>query len=434
MFRISQLRINATFGVINAGTSLVLQLLVIRIVVPIIGYDLYGLWATLSLIMLFGQISNQGIMDSVVRNISKSHAQEQKDAKFQYFFSAIIISVVIGCVFCFTTIFIKEFAIIFLKIPEEFNKIAQNSLIMLSVFPLLLLVGNTCAATLTGIGRYDLTNKVQIFSQIFRFITIFYLAQNQLGIWAFVFGNATFFIINILLMFHLLYRFGLFKETPKKFFLKKRISETIYMGQHLFYTQLIMTGSMGIFRATITRHLGLEAAGFFAIAFKLIFALRNILNSALKALLPRISELTHSVEDGHSHASALVSRCMKQLLAALFPISLIAYVFSFFFIQLLVGEELAIAITTIFRIFIVGYFFNLLVIPPYLAIIAWGKTLYIFLISLLSTCTLGLCLLFATRSVEAYTFSYTGSLLIGAASVVFFYRKTLNEVKDIKLL
>jgi len=119
---------------------------------------------------------------------------------------------------------------------------------------------------------------------------------------------------------------------------------------------LMLTPVVWIANTELTLNAGLEAMGYFAVAYAVYSALILIPSAVSTPLIPRVSQLTAG---DHGHIESLVVKVLRTLSIALFPLLFGIALFSEFVVEVMYGSRFSASTKAVYLMVTASYFYSL---------------------------------------------------------------------------
>jgi O-antigen/teichoic acid export membrane protein len=441
--KITEFRINVASGVTAIAISSILQIALAPIILINLGVETYGIWATLSIIMVVGAISDQGLGDSLTRSIARAW-ETQSFAKINEYFTAALIVALFISIIVITLIFqISEWIVSGLNIPFQHIDLSVQVLNALAVVLVLHLCQIVFNSLIIGIELIKFKNYIYIVARVTQFaFTIVFLYAGQ-GIWSLIYSLAIFRILSILLMAFVVNRMNkhnvlltiVVKPSIKVF---RRLKEIVKVGSFLFISRIMMLGLQPLLRAVLAREFGVTSVAYFDIANRVITMIGSVFMSAAKVVLPMAS--ASDIKGLKSVRSIAIINRKFLLLSMTVGVILTGFVFwgAEIPLKLWLGEQYNEDILSYTKILIVSLLLNVTIFSHYNTLIGWGYTSAAVFTSLYSIVVFGLGLwvnwFFDYKyGVEGILFAYLAHYLGGSVYVYLTYIVKLNVKTKVEI-
>ena len=371
------LRRNVFSGVVLAVGNTLLILVGYPFYLKYLGTEIYGLWATLSIVVNFTIIGRLGVDTAMIKYVAEEYGRNNKLAIEKYFSTATITLMIGGALIFFALLLLKGFVIGVLNIPDQYALLASNLLpcmVALSIFIFLIKITD---GTLRGLGRVDLANYYDLGGRSVSILTAVIMLSLGHGIWSLFWGQVIFHILVGFLTFYTVYsRLGSIFFSVRSFdfsYLKRMIG----FGGTMTLAQLISMFLTPFNKAVIARYISLSGVTYFDIANRASGQIRSVFLMGVRAIMPEVSRLSSS-EGYNSSIDRILRKAVKLVSILGIPVFIAFSFLGSFLLRFWLSDQFAPEIANLFIILLAGYTVNLLSIPIYFLFMGMGKVIYCF--------------------------------------------------------
>lgn len=362
---VSQLKKNILSGTAYSIINILLLLISYPLYLRFLGTELYGLWATLTVILTFSQLGNLGINNAVIKFVAQEYGKKENGIITEYVSTAVImiflpLTVIILGLFIFRT----NIAL-FLNLSADFTGIAIKLIPLIGLLSAFVYFTNIIKGTLSGIGRIDLSNYIYLVARIFGVLFSILLLFFSYNIWSLFYGVLLTYVLSALSFIYVLaikYELKLFKVSAFKL---KRMKDLFYFGGTLTFSTFVRMLLQPFNKIIISRYIGLSEVTFYEIAFKGAMQLRSIYEKGLQAIMPKISELHGKRKNIKKSVKSIYKKSLKFILYTGLPVFTAIFIFGEFLLNIWLGSNYNILILVTLRVFLVAVFVSLIIIPAY---------------------------------------------------------------------
>ena len=436
----SQFRINVLAGIAAMVISTIAQLVLTPIYLEELGRELYGLWATISILLVVGYISDQGLADSLTRHIAQAHEQDDHDAATEYAVTAMVIALIIGSVMAAIAALFTDVIIASLQqLPQQYVSIAKQLIITLGLTIIPMLLATVVSASIIGFGRMDLRCYVQIVARICQVIVAVVCIYQGYGVWGVYLGFLCFYLVCGLLGTVLCATAGSIAIWRLNRFRIDRLKEIVSMGHKLVTSRVVALCFDPMMRWAIAAHIGLEFVTVFDVAYRIVSQIRALITTGFKALIPRVSVEELSGIEGLNKTWQLNRKLMMILAAFSLAVMGITLVAGDPLLALWLRDAYDPRIYYATLILLAGFLINTVVVPLWYTLIGWGRTDLVLIQTVLTAALTviglgGSWLLNFPYEVYGVTAAFSGAIGVGAICMLplFYvaYRTQVSRVSD----
>lgn len=433
---ISQFKKNIVSSFFAFGLNAVILLVTYPIYIKFIGYELLGLWATFTIIITLGEAGNLGISETMMKFLAQVNVGNDTKRIKEHLSSGLLIVFLSGFVLMILILVFRPYIIELLKIPEVYTKLSIEILLYVGIISCTQILLSYLRGVLAGMQRIDLSNYLHVgtnFIKVVLMVLFLSLSANLYSIvWAYIITNS----ISIILYFLIIRkRFSLSYFSP---FNINRIVliDLVRFGGNISGGKLFSIIFIPFAKGFTARYIGLTEVGYFEIAWKMIYHIRNLMQKGLIAFLPKISELYE--KGSYKEIFSLVRRSLKYSLLFSIGLAFVIFFFGKIILILWLGEEVNNEILSGIKILVVGSAISLLFVPHYYTLLGMGKSRVILFEGMIKTLSnIVLLLIFMTyyMPISLWMVYLSVALSIGLASlyVGFSYRNEKIKLTHDKL-
>jgi O-antigen/teichoic acid export membrane protein len=380
--KISQLNKNLSSGVIYSGISSLISLIAFPIYLKYLGTEIYGLWATVSVILEFSVVGQLRIETALTKYVAQEYRGKNFKAITEYISTSFYILLVPFLLVLIGLALFRYKIASLINLKESFMHDGIRLIFYVGILSGLSFFVNALRGVVVGIGRMDIANYIFLLSGVLRVIFTIYLQRLGLGVWSQFFGWLLYYILpSIIWVMILRYNFQLKVFDPFGFRIKK-LKQLLKLGGTLLLATVANMFVIPFNKLIIARYIGLSAVTFYQIAYQLINAVRGLFVLSLESIIPRASELYKKTVESLSSVLSVHKKGMIFVFFWAFPLFLSLFIFSNPILRLWLGKNFDMQISVSLRILIIGWLINALAVPDFYMFIGIGKAGY----STMATC------------------------------------------------
>ncbi len=338
-----------------------------------LGYEKYGLWLVLSVVLTFAQLGNLGIGPAVVKLVAEDHARGDIHGVQRYVTTALAILCLSGLVVLSLILLFKASIIDAFKLNADDAKLISSLILYVGILSIYVLNVQVLDAALSGLGRMDLANYIQAIARVISIAAATSLLCLGYGVVSLLIGNMLSYLANHLLAIIFIRRIApvrLLRGGNLDVRYGKRLMS---FGGTVFASSLLNMLFNPFNKLMLSRYVGVASIPVYEIAFTGSMYVRNLIEAALRPLMPEISRLNGSTDERAAEKiRRLYGRSIGLILLAGTPIYLILLVFAPVLLQLWLRERFTEALPWALRIMLVGTFLSLLAVPAYWTLMGKG--------------------------------------------------------------
>ncbi|NVM20696.1 MAG: oligosaccharide flippase family protein [Desulfobacterales bacterium] len=370
--RLSQLKKNVLSGPVLAVGSIPVLLISYPLYLYYLGTKLYGLWATISVVVAFSQLGNMGINTAIVKYTAEEYGKRQTEAITEYFTTSVCILAVASALIIAILVVFRYQIVAFLDLDKEYQQRALVLVPWVGGLSVIAFLANLARGTLTGIGRADLSNYVFLGGRLMQVaVSLLFLAIG-LGIWGLFLGALFSHLIVLSGYIGILtrYKIRLFSCSA---FRRDKFRALMQFGGTLWTAQTISMLTEPFNKVVISKYVGLSEVTFYDIAVKAVVQLRGIYAVGLAALVPKISEIRGRFSDFKDRIADVHDKGVRFAGLAGFPLFFGLFMFCRPMMKTWLGANYDEQIVFGFRILLLSYYLNLLAVPSLNVFLGLGR-------------------------------------------------------------
>jgi O-antigen/teichoic acid export membrane protein len=422
-----------------AGSNIVLIFFSYPIYLQYLGLELYGLWATFSVLLVFGQMGQFGINQSIIKFVAESIKLNDDGKKAaEYITGAFVILISISILFVCIIVIFKESFINLLNLPDQYIGLVSNLFLWFSLLVPTVMFVQFLKGILMGLGKVELSNYLFIIGDTTKIgLSIFLLTKGYQIFslyWGWLLSNLLLIIIYIILS----------KQNLKKVFVFQRgvydrTAELFHYGKYLVGNTILSLAFIPMITILITRNIGLLEVTYFTISHKIVNSIKVLFVKGLQGIIPHVAKLNdnlHGIKRVET-VKSLKSIHRKSLLfigAIGCPIIIIFYWFANPILKYWLGDSFHILFLFSTRVLLISLFIEIAILPIWHIFLGINKPNYNFISAVIKYIFF---ILFILILIIKNMLSYRLILLYAVVSTLFFtlflvikYFQTIKTIQN----
>lgn len=334
------------------------------ILLSYLGVSQYGIWMIVTSILGVSAIADFGVLDSIVRYVSKHHAVGDEAAIVRTIRSAVSLCAIVGlAVMAFLAVTASYVTgHVFRMAPEE-QTLAISAIRLAGPYFLFAFVNAGFRNALRGCHRYDLDAKLDVGFEVLTTLTNVVLAFSGRGLAAILVSMTVWSLIEIcvtaLTLKRMVVRSMVFWPLLSRSVLGESAGYAAFMWSQGVTAMLLANFD----RLLIGSLLGPDSLAYYAVALQLAKQVHGFLSNALAFLFPTFSEISEA--GSKARLSRLYRRAFSATLVAALLIAVPLYVLGPLILKLWLGENIASMAQVSLRILVCYFFVTTLTIIPH---------------------------------------------------------------------
>ncbi|MFZ2397680.1 MAG: oligosaccharide flippase family protein [Smithella sp.] len=376
----SQLRQNMASGVIATIINILVVALSYPLYLRMLGYEQYGVWLVLSSVMTFTQLSGLGIGPAVMKFVAEESALQNLPGIQRYAVAAMLILGVSGTLAMVLLLILNNPLVGLFKLDTDNARNVSRLLPWVGLASVYAYLLQIIGAVLSGLGRMDRTNYIQAAGSVMQLLTAGLLLWMGMGIVGMLMAT-----VCACITMHVLLIFSIRQILKMRFFCRENVSfahmvKVFHFGKNIFLGSIVSMLLNPFNRVMVSRYIGVAALPIYDIAYTGGMHIRNLVEVALRSILPEIS---HAVAEKTDAAKAKIFSIQHQAWGFVFKFGLVVYALLFMLAPLLLHlwlrDSFVATMPEIFRIMLVGTYASLIGVPAFYLLMGMGcvrHTLY----------------------------------------------------------
>lgn len=354
------------------------NIVVLAVTYPIylhyLGYETYGVWLALGVVLAFARLSDLGMAQAVTKLVAEDLGKGNTQTVQQYVATAMLVLSVAGGVTLAVILVFRSPIISVFKFTEENARVALWLLPYVAVLSIYALIVQVVTATLAGLGRMDLSNYAETIRRIVLVLVVVPLLYFGQGLKSLLIATAMSHLVKHLFSLLLIRRIVVFRLFRLNNISKRCFRRLMDVGIGLFGASIVQMVGIPFNKFMLVRFAGVESLPVFEIAFSGTMQIRNVISMSLRALMPEISRIASEMS---TVAISRIRSLMRRSQGLIFFLALPLYIVLFFLadplLKIWLGRSFVDAIPHTFQITLVATFINLLGVPAYHFLIGLDK-------------------------------------------------------------
>jgi O-antigen/teichoic acid export membrane protein len=374
----SQLRRNTLAGSASAIVGASISALSYPVYLHFLGYEQYGLWLSVGVVLSFAQFGNLGLAPAVASTVAIEFAQRDFDGMKATVSTALIALSAAGVVCVVAVLSAGRFVIGTMHLSTPLTSEARDLLPLVALVSLYAIQIDTVNAVLVGIGRLDLSVGTQVASRALALIVSAILLSRGFGVISIPIGilsGYVFLHFTALALARHLTGHSCLSVHSLSF---RKLRKLVRFGSGLLLCMIIsfLLGPLNEF--TLTRYSGPGSVPIYDLAFSVCMQLRGILESGFRSLTPEVSRLGASELPDIADRLRGVSRRAMTLIAAVgLPVYTLLFVLAEPCLRIWLQGRFQPALVPTLRVLLAASFVSLCGVPGYYMLIGRFKVKHI---------------------------------------------------------
>ncbi len=360
LFR-TQLRLNMASGTITMLLRMAILLLSYPIYIRFLGFENYGIWVVLGTVLGTAQLGELGIGEAMTKLVAEAYGKGDLDEIGRYRTASLVILSGSGLLLFVAVVVFRE------PIASLFNVTGDNRATIIGILPYIgalsiyIFVVHISTATLSGLGRMDLANYLELFGRVISLGLSIVLLWMNWGIIALLVANASSYCLIHLGSAFLAWRIAGLPVVPRATFSLASSRRLVHYGGGVLGITLLSMLMAPFNNIVITRYTSLSSLAVYEIAHRMAGQIKTMLNPALRALMPEVSRLgAAETPERQARIRAINLRVTRFVLLVAGSVYLVLLFGAEPILALWLRRAFSGALPTVFRILLTASFISLL--------------------------------------------------------------------------
>lgn len=376
----SQLRVNMASGMATTVVNIAVMAAGYPIYLHFLGYEKYGVWLVLATVLTFAQLGNLGMGTAVMKLVAEEYGQSDIKGIQQYITTALALLSVSGTVALMVILVLKTQITAAFKLSDENTTMVLWLLPYIGILSIYVFMVQVFEATLSGLGRMDLTNYIQSLSRAVNVIVSSLLLFIGFGVKSLLIASIASYVLIHIASLVCIWRIAPIRFLQVKSLNVHRCKRLLHFGSAIFGGSLIGMFLSPFNKLMLSRYAGVSTVPIYEIAFMGSMQIRALFEAALRAIMPEISRIGVNVTAlAKNKIVQLNSRAMKLILMFGIPIYGVLAIFAPLLLRIWLGGKFTETLPGAFRIMLIGTFLSLVCVPAYYTLMGLGRVYHCFL-------------------------------------------------------
>jgi len=361
-------------GVATMGVNALVLAVGYPIYLHFLGYEQYGVWLVLSVVLNFAQLGNLGIGHAVTKLTAEEYGRDDMAGVRKYMTCAMAILAVSGtCVLAVIILFRTPIVGLF-RLSNENAGTALWLLPYIGCLSVYVLMVQALNAGLSGLGRMDLANYAQTGGRFVAVVTATVLLSRGGGVKSLLIGNTASYIFIHAVSFISIRRIAKIRFLCRSNLDVGRTRRLLSFGGGVFGNSVLGMLINPFNKLMLSRYAGVETIPVYEVAFHAASLFRSVFEAAFRAIMPEISRLGSEVSiQARERIKAINLRVFKAIVFFALPSYIGMVIVAEPFLKLWLRHSYSASIPWAFRIMLASTFLSLLTVPAYYTIMGLGR-------------------------------------------------------------
>lgn len=370
----TQLRRNMLSGVVTVGTGTLVVLLQYPIYLALLGYRRYGVWIMLSTIVGAAQIGDLGISQALMKLVAEEHERGAKGDAAAYLVSGLLLLSGVGILIVVALVALRHPIARLLNLPIGVEGEFLHLLPYAGLLSAGVLLGQALQGSVSGIGRMDLANYVQLAGRVVGLATGVVLLVLGWGVAALLAGATVALLFRAAWYLTVLHRRIDLNLASLRTAGGRRLKHLVRFGAGVFGGSVMNLLLSPFQKVLVSRYIGIATVPVYEIANRGAMQVRGLGEAAFQATMPEISALAaNDPSDSGHRIRHLYRRSVALVFGAGAPLFAGVFVLAPELLKVWLGHRYVPSQTEAFRLMLAAAFASLLGVPAYYELLGSGR-------------------------------------------------------------
>ncbi len=399
----SQLRINMISGVAVTTINMAVLAIAYPIYLHFLGYERYGVWLVLSVVLSFAQLGNLGVNQAVMKLVAEEYGREDLDAAGQYMASAIVILMASGLAVLSLILLLKGQIVAIFRLSEESAEVALWLLPYMACLSVYVFIVQAINAALSGFGRMDLANYAQTGGRLIAVLLAAVLLALGAGIEALLLGSAASYVFIHLVSLVLIRRVVPIRIMRSENFNVSRTKRLLHFGSGMFGSSVLSMLLSPFNKLMLSRYAGVATIPVYEIAYTGSMQVRALAEAGIRALMPEVSRLgANMTRQASTRIREVNRRAVGLVVRFAVPFYMAIFLTTPLLLRVWLRERFTEALPPAFQVALIASLLSLACVPAYYLLLGLGRVRH---------CVMGHAILTGVNAIFVIVFAWTDAHL-----------------------
>lgn len=373
---LSQLKKNVLSGMICASVNVLLLLISYPVFLHYLGSELYGLWVILSVIVIFSQMGDLGINNTLMKFIAEEYGKKNYKRIMYFISTAVMLMFGLSVFIIFFLVILRVPIASFLNLGE-YKSLAVTLIPLMGLHAMVIIFTNLFKGSVGGLGRLDISNYTFLGARVIGLSTSVALIVAGFGIWGLYFGVLLSHLLSFFVYIYIIKRHKI-QIFSFKGFRKDVFKELFFFGGTLTGSKVLRMLLDPFNKVIISKYIGLEEVTYYEIAFKGLRQIKSIFQQSIQPIMPKISEVYGKYSQPMVYVNNIYKKTTIGLIALSLPVLLLLFTFGEVLLKIWLENNYNLNVLIALQILIIGFLFEILSLPARFVLMAEKKVNILF--------------------------------------------------------
>jgi O-antigen/teichoic acid export membrane protein len=371
----SQFRRNFASGLPSTAVNVALAAAGYAIYLNYLGYQRFGLWLVLGLVMSETQIFKAGLSPAQVKLVAETYAKGDLAGVRDYIGSSQLVLLLFTLPLPAAVFALRHTLVAFFRFDGADAAVFLQLIGPMMLFLIYILIVDAMVSSLGGVGRMDLTNYLVALTQGVGLIVGTVLLHAGYGVTGLLIAQILGYVVLHVGSFLILRRICHFRFRDQLRWRSECVRNLVRTGSWLFGSTLVNLLLDPLNRVLLTRYAGLASVPQYDIALNAGMKLRSFAEVATRSISPEVARIAAI---GGEEAATRIARIERRALLIVLGGCLVTFVligiFAGPFLHLLLRARYSDALLGPVRAMLLAAFFSAGALPAFYVLTGLGQT------------------------------------------------------------
>jgi O-antigen/teichoic acid export membrane protein len=370
----SQLRINMVSGVVVTIINIAVLALSYPIYLHFLGYEQYGVWLVLSVVLSFAQLGNLGISQAVMKLVAEEYGRNDLKAIEQYMTTAIVVLAASGAAILAIVILFKRPITGLFKLSDADATTTLWLLPYMASLSVYVFIVQAVNSALSGLGRMDLANYVQTGGRFIAVLVGAFLLVLGVGIESLFVGSVVSYVFVHAMSIVFIRRIAPVRTFGVGNLSLKRTKRLLCFGSGILGSSLLSMLLSPFNKLMLSRYAGVASVPVYEIAYTGSMQVRALAEVGIRALMPEVSRIgANMTGKAMARICEINHRAVGLIVRFAVPFYVLLFLVSPLLLRLWLAGRFVETLPLSFRIALVASLLSLACVPAYYLLLGLGK-------------------------------------------------------------
>ncbi|QOY86259.1 oligosaccharide flippase family protein [Paludibaculum fermentans] len=372
-----------------------------------LGYELYGVWLTLGVVLAFAQFGKIGLVPAMTKHVAEEYSRRDILAIRSYATTGLLALAITGTAMFGLVMALRGLFVSTMHLSPENAAQALRLMPWIAGLSIYVLQVEALNGVLAGLGRMDVASLLQVIARIISLSIAVVLLANGIGITSLLWSNAIAYLfvhVSTLVAVRRITGCGCLSLPA---FNIRRLRTLLDFGSGVFAASLVNILIAPFNKVMLARYGGVALVPVFDLSWSLSMQLRSIVDTGVSAIMPEICRLQAS---GTSISLKRIQSLSRRATRSAILLGLVIYgsasVCCGPLLRIWLGSRFHMLLPNTLRIILAGVLIEVASIPTYYLLLAKGRVSRVFIANVIAASINVMCVVVMVLLASAFSVTH----------------------------